>query len=261
MSTEQPWYYSQTGKQQGPVSGTKLRQLAQDGTLQPTDLLWKEGLKSWRPASELKGLVFAPPIPPPLSKTPDLELQEADENVLQSVKVGDGFSESGGDFTTSQTPKKSWWGNNRTSNKNHASSSCTQRISKRNSFGERISAAAMVEQITATYQRQGWIVNNTGSDLHITRNGNFSDQQVTGAFDGQIRIGQIAEAWVVKVKGTCEWHDNKGSGALVIFILGFFFWPLWFLLLGAGTDEIKVNNAIQDAFAAPLQQLRVEVGC
>jgi hypothetical protein len=66
------WYYSQNGKQQGPVSVEQLKQLAQSGALLPTDLLWADGFREWRPASAAKGLVFpetrtaSKPVPPPL---------------------------------------------------------------------------------------------------------------------------------------------------------------------------------------------------
>jgi hypothetical protein len=59
------WYYSQAGQQHGPVSGEALKQLAQDGVLRPTDLLWREGFANWRPDSNAKGLTFAQQVNPP----------------------------------------------------------------------------------------------------------------------------------------------------------------------------------------------------
>ncbi len=44
------WYYAKQGKQLGPVSTDYLTQLASSGQLQPTDLIWKEGMASWAPA-------------------------------------------------------------------------------------------------------------------------------------------------------------------------------------------------------------------
>ena len=41
------WYYTQNGEQRGPVSPAQLKQLAQSGQLQPTDLVFKEGGKEW----------------------------------------------------------------------------------------------------------------------------------------------------------------------------------------------------------------------
>ena len=53
------WYYSQQGQQFGPMSTLQIKKLATAGELQPSDLLWKEGLESWIPANRLKGLFDA----------------------------------------------------------------------------------------------------------------------------------------------------------------------------------------------------------
>src|SRR5262249_6463605 len=52
----QEWYYSVDGKQQGPVTAADLKKLAEAGTLQATDLVWKEGMDAWAPAKTVKGL-------------------------------------------------------------------------------------------------------------------------------------------------------------------------------------------------------------
>ncbi len=64
------WYYTRNGQRHGPVSGHELKRLAATGGLLPTDLIWKDGLPKWRPASATKGLFPARPqtvvVPPPL---------------------------------------------------------------------------------------------------------------------------------------------------------------------------------------------------
>lgn len=55
------WYYKRGEKKYGPVSTVQLQKAAQNGMLLPTDLLWREGMKVWAPASKLKGLSFGPP--------------------------------------------------------------------------------------------------------------------------------------------------------------------------------------------------------
>lgn len=50
------WYYTVNRQQQGPVSWEALCQLAQSGTLQPTDLIWQEGMASWVKANTQGGL-------------------------------------------------------------------------------------------------------------------------------------------------------------------------------------------------------------
>jgi len=64
------WYYTQRGQRQGPVPVEELKQLASSTQLKPTDLVWKEGMAAWGPASSVEGLFSSPtedeppPIPP-----------------------------------------------------------------------------------------------------------------------------------------------------------------------------------------------------
>lgn len=56
------WHYSKEGKQHGPVSASVLKNLAKTGNLLPTDLIWKEGMAEWKPASNVKGLFLTTPV-------------------------------------------------------------------------------------------------------------------------------------------------------------------------------------------------------
>jgi hypothetical protein len=54
------WYYTVNGQQAAtPVSTSQLKQMAGAGQLQPTDLVWQEGMANWVPASSIKGLFGA----------------------------------------------------------------------------------------------------------------------------------------------------------------------------------------------------------
>jgi GYF domain 2 len=55
------WYYTTEGKQMDPVSMKELKRLVGDGTLKPTDMVWKEGMERWIRASSVKEL-FPDPI-------------------------------------------------------------------------------------------------------------------------------------------------------------------------------------------------------
>jgi hypothetical protein len=55
------WYYTTEGKQMDPVSIRELQRLVGDGTLKPTDMVWKEGMARWIRASSVKEL-FPDPI-------------------------------------------------------------------------------------------------------------------------------------------------------------------------------------------------------
>jgi hypothetical protein len=75
----QEWHYAKNGERHGPVTTKQLKELADSGDLQPSDLVWTEGRDEWKPASVVKGLFSgktsrtAPPpslpgkTPPPVS--------------------------------------------------------------------------------------------------------------------------------------------------------------------------------------------------
>ncbi len=51
------WFYTREGQQAGPVSAMQLRQLGAAGKLQAGDMVWKQGMPEWLPASQVKGLL------------------------------------------------------------------------------------------------------------------------------------------------------------------------------------------------------------
>lgn len=65
---EKVWWYSKEDQRFGPHTASELKGIATAGQLVSTDLIWKEGLKNWLPASSAKGLfpISAPAVPPPL---------------------------------------------------------------------------------------------------------------------------------------------------------------------------------------------------
>jgi hypothetical protein len=62
------WFYLVDGDEFGPVSESGLKQLAIDGELVSTDLVWKKGFGEWVPAVSIPELPFSdedqPPAPP-----------------------------------------------------------------------------------------------------------------------------------------------------------------------------------------------------
>lgn len=50
------WYYTCEGKQMDPVTMKELKRLVGDGTLKPTDMVWKEGMPRWIRASSVQEL-------------------------------------------------------------------------------------------------------------------------------------------------------------------------------------------------------------
>ena len=50
------WYYAQHEEQFGPVTAAALKEMAQAGTLDRDDLIWREGMQRWAPAHKVRGL-------------------------------------------------------------------------------------------------------------------------------------------------------------------------------------------------------------
>ncbi len=78
----QQWYFSKNNQQQGPVSPEQLKQLAASGQLQPSDLVWKEGMGQWTTASSIKGLFAAPAAPPRPISPPSTPTKTPVKNTL-----------------------------------------------------------------------------------------------------------------------------------------------------------------------------------
>lgn len=50
------WYYIKGGNKLGPVTTSRLRDMATSGQLLLDDLVWKQGLSEWKPARQITGL-------------------------------------------------------------------------------------------------------------------------------------------------------------------------------------------------------------
>ena len=53
------WRYSKNGQQHGPVTSSQLKELAAAGQIGANDLVWKDGMAEWTPASSIDGLFAA----------------------------------------------------------------------------------------------------------------------------------------------------------------------------------------------------------
>lgn len=78
------WFYSKNGEKTGPISSAELKQLAANGIVLPSDLVWKQDWPEWKAAKAIKGLFgsAAPTTPPPTRKAPEAiraATQAADE--------------------------------------------------------------------------------------------------------------------------------------------------------------------------------------
>ena len=58
------WFYSVGDQRQGPVTEDALKQLVADGRLQPTDLVWKDGMADWVEARTVPAFFAAPKVEP-----------------------------------------------------------------------------------------------------------------------------------------------------------------------------------------------------
>ncbi|MEM6912230.1 MAG: DUF4339 domain-containing protein [Verrucomicrobiota bacterium] len=73
MSSEN-WFYAADGTQQGPVGFYQLRTLAQEGTIKPDTLIWREGMENWVKAETVDGVLDEAPAsdasPGPIPSNP-----------------------------------------------------------------------------------------------------------------------------------------------------------------------------------------------
>jgi hypothetical protein len=63
------WYYTQDGKPMAPVASAEIQQLARDGLLKPSDMVWRDGLPAWIRADAAPEL-FAGPREEPIVLEP-----------------------------------------------------------------------------------------------------------------------------------------------------------------------------------------------
>lgn len=55
--TEASWYYARENQEHGPVTAAQLKALVKKGEIESSDLVWKEGMATWSPAEEVRGLL------------------------------------------------------------------------------------------------------------------------------------------------------------------------------------------------------------
>lgn len=55
------WFYSKNGTQLGPVAEAELRAKVSSGEVAPNDLVWREGMPDWQPASQAFGAASVAP--------------------------------------------------------------------------------------------------------------------------------------------------------------------------------------------------------
>lgn len=59
------WFYADNGQQRGPVPEEEFNALVAAGTIQPSTLVWCEGMAGWKPLSEARPAVTTPAGTPP----------------------------------------------------------------------------------------------------------------------------------------------------------------------------------------------------
>lgn len=94
MADNQEWYYSKGEQKLGPVSPSELKQLANTGALNTTDLIWKSEWTDWRKAESLKGLF-------PVNVQPAAPRSIPPRNTAESIRAASEAAE--------QVSKKFWF--------------------------------------------------------------------------------------------------------------------------------------------------------
>lgn len=76
------YYLHQNGEQSGPFTEDQIRSMLECGAVDPTDIIWHEGLSEWQPIETVLSLPIDPQAVPPAT-TP-----KAPQTVLTNVKQG-----------------------------------------------------------------------------------------------------------------------------------------------------------------------------
>ena len=90
MSDDKVWWYAKGTQKSGPHTAAELRSLAASGQIAAADMVWKEGLSDWLPASSVKGLLSQPATsePPPFPPDPaQLNVPSKEPPPLEGVHV------------------------------------------------------------------------------------------------------------------------------------------------------------------------------
>jgi uncharacterized RDD family membrane protein YckC len=58
------WFYANSGQQAGPVNDAELDRLVREGVIQPTTLVWREGMANWEPYAKVAPAPQAAPFTP-----------------------------------------------------------------------------------------------------------------------------------------------------------------------------------------------------
>lgn len=83
------WFYETDGRKHGPVWGHVLKHLAMSGQLKESDMVWKDGLKEWVLAKQVRGLFGVDLESPPLAKASQSASPPivTDQSILQPQSV------------------------------------------------------------------------------------------------------------------------------------------------------------------------------
>jgi hypothetical protein len=105
----QEWYYTQGDRKVGPVSAKGLKHAAADGTLQPTTLVWTDGMKEWKEARSVKGLAGLWPSSPPVASAAPPPLPARRATPVAKPVAGPSPTEGATKATSPESAVRQWW--------------------------------------------------------------------------------------------------------------------------------------------------------
>jgi hypothetical protein len=88
----QGWYYARDGRQAGPYSAGQLQQLARTGQLQPSDLVWQQGMPGWAQARSIPNLFPQPqglPREVPAAPNPGVTATDLEGQIRGMLQPGE----------------------------------------------------------------------------------------------------------------------------------------------------------------------------
>jgi uncharacterized RDD family membrane protein YckC len=95
------WYYAQNGQQLGPVGERQLAQLFNEGQLDGSALVWRQGLAEWTPAQQVQELAWmlvpvAQPVNPAQMPQQNLGYSSPNQGYPHAGYPQQGYPQAGG---------------------------------------------------------------------------------------------------------------------------------------------------------------------
>jgi hypothetical protein len=281
----QQWFVSRSGSQEGPFTSSQLKVFVQEQKISPDDLVWKEGMAEWVPASRVKGLFPISPPPPPSQPVPSAGSQPQPVAQTQSAIQPDPIL---GQVVTADGNVNDAWKSRESPMGGHVgilggllNKQINERLFthkvylfKKCEDGRVIERDEVVEQLGIAFRNRGFDIQSYPSAMIAIKR---SKKGTLGKIDTSpdaltnvcthtnalIRVAETDDRWILEAK--CEaffWPKvmDQLAGAAGMFILALiFFWPCLCLIPFAfAVDADEVRQKVEEDVKAAMERVTID---